>query len=333
MRGTPSDRLEVVVVGEVLLELSSTEPLANGTPLVLGVSGDVVNAAAAASAAGARTALLTRIADDELGDVVEARLVELGVDTRFVRRVPGQQAAYFVHADPSGNRDFVYLRRGSAGAGLTPADVAAAGLESADVVLASGVTGALSSSARAAVLEAARRARRFVFDPNFRSRLTSAQDAAALLREVAPLASIVTPACPGETRPLLGTSDPRSAARRLRELGAPSVVVTRGARGVLVVDGHDTYELAAVPAPVLVDQTGAGDVLAGTTAARVARGDTLAEAVQLGCAAASLALGGRGGTGLIPSLAQSRAHAGRTPAARVQADPATMDRDPEGASW
>jgi len=307
--GAGSD-VDVMVLGEVLVELSADRPLASGAPLTLGISGDAVNAAAAAAAAGARTALVTRIADDELGDVIEDRLRELGIDTSRVRRVAGQQAAYVVRADPTGSREFVYLRRGSAGSTVGPEDVAAAGVGSAGVVLTSGITAALSATTRAAVLEAARRASRLVYDPNFRPRLTTAAEAARVLREVAASAEVVTPACPGETSALLGTDDAVTAGRRLRELGARAAVVTRGADGVLVLDGSGARPFPAAPAPALVDQTGAGDCLAGTIAARLARGDDLDAAVRLGTAAASLALGGRGGTGLVPTLEQSRAHAG-----------------------
>ena len=303
-------RTDVVVVGEILVELVSAEPWTVGTPMTLGFSGDALNAAAASAAAGARTAVLTRIADDELGDLIEERLEQLGIDVSLVRRVPGQQAAYFVHADPTGAREFVYLRRGSAGSTLGPEDVADAGLEEIGLVLTTGVTGALSATTRAAVLEVARRAPRFLYDPNFRPRLTSAADAAELLRAVAPAATAVTPACPGETMPLLGTDDPRTAGEILRGLGARAAVVTRGPSGVLVVDDAGERGLPAVPAPALVDQTGAGDSLAGTVAARLALGDTLEEAVRLGTAAASLVLGGHGGTGVVPTLAQARAHLG-----------------------
>ena len=299
---------DVLLLGEVLVELASEEPFRAGHEVRLGVSGDVVNAAAASVAAGARTALLTRIADDELGDLIEERLADLGVDTALVRRVPGQQAAYFVHADPGGDRQFVYLRRGSAGSTLAPTDVAAAGLEEATVVLASGVTCAISASARSAVEEAARRARCFLYDPNYRPRLTEPDEAGAAFRALAPFASVVTPAAPGETGPLLGTPDPLRAAHVARSLGADAAVVTRGAAGVLVIDEGGGWEVPAVPAPALVDQTGAGDSLAGTIAARLALGDPLLDAVRLGAAAASLALGGRGGTGVVAPLAESRAH-------------------------
>ncbi|WP_298988794.1 PfkB family carbohydrate kinase [uncultured Pseudokineococcus sp.] len=307
---------DVVVLGEVLVEVSTALPAAAGVAAVLSFSGDALNAAAAAAAAGARTGLVARVPDDELGDALVDRVAALGVGTDLLRRVPGQHGVYLQHSDPAGERQFSYARAGSAGSTLDAEDLDDDVVAAAGVVLASGITAAVSASALAAVRRAARSARRFVFDPNHRPRLTSAAAARAVLAELAPRAALVTPSWPGETGLLLDADDPRAAAAAVRALGAAAAAVTCGSRGVLVSgDGPDTW-VPAVPAPALVDQTGAGDVLAGTTAARLAQGDDLVQAVRTGTAAASLALGGRGGTGLVASAADVRAHlatAGRPP--------------------
>ncbi|MBM0239440.1 hypothetical protein JNW88_23990 [Micromonospora sp. ATA32] len=82
----------------------------------------------------------------------------------------------------------------------------------------------------------------------------------------------------------------------------------------------DGGELAAVPAyqvDHVVDQTGAGDVLTGTVAARLALGDDLRAAVRLGAAAAALSLQGHGGTGHLASLDESRRLVAQTSAREV----------------
>lgn len=97
-------------------------------------------------------------------------------------------------------------------------------------------------------------------------------------------------------------------------LGSRAVVLTCGPAGALIASDESTggvREVAAPPAPAVVDQTGAGDCLTGTLAARLAAGDSLDEAVRLGAAAASLSVGGQGGTGLVPTLEQTR-HAAAT---------------------
>jgi 2-dehydro-3-deoxygluconokinase len=303
-----SARFDVVVLGEVLIELSSTEPFGDGISMRLGFSGDALNSAAAAAAAGARVALLTNVAKDEIGDVLVERIASLGVDTALVRRVPGQNGAYFVHADPSGAREFVYARRGSAASQLSAADVHAADLGSAAVVLASGITCALSETAAGAVRAAAASAARFVYDPNFRPRLTDATTAARRLRQVAAHAFLVTPSWPSECGALLGAGSPQHAAESVRAMGARAVAVTCGADGIWLDDGSSARDVPAVPPPAIVDQTGAGDVFAGTVAARIALGDDLREAAMLGAAASSLALGSPGGCTALPTLDDSRAH-------------------------
>jgi 2-dehydro-3-deoxygluconokinase len=297
---------QVAVIGEVLIEISADQPFQPGLMVRFGISGDALTSAAAAAASGARTALITRVGDDELGQAIIGRAGELGIDTSLIKRVPGQQGVYFAVADPSGQRQFAYARRGSAACTLSPDDLA--GCPVPDLILSSGIACAISASAAATVAAAARWAPRFVLDPNFRPRLTSAADAARTLASLAPLAAVVTPSAPEETQALLGTGDPAAAASALRGLGAGAVAVTCGADGVLIDDGQQ-QRISAAPAPVLTDQTGAGDVFAGTLAGRLALGDTLAEAARLGVAAASLSLAGQGGTGLIPTLAQTRTHA------------------------
>jgi 2-dehydro-3-deoxygluconokinase len=59
-----------------------------------------------------------------------------------------------------------------------------------------------------------------------------------------------------------------------------------------------------------VDQTGAGDAYVGTLTARLVLGDDLLSAARLAGAAASLVVGGRGGTGVVPTLDETRAHLG-----------------------
>lgn len=305
---------DVVLLGEPLVEISTTEPFAHGASSVFGVSGDVVNAGAAAAAAGASVALIARVSNDELGDAVCARIRALGIDDTYVQRIDGQQGAYFLHIDPQGQRQFSYARSGSVGSQLTISDVPADVLSSAGAVLGSGITAALSESARRAVLFAAEKSTRFVYDPNFRPRLTTAAESNALLRELAPHCAVVVPSAPGEIDAILGIGDPIAAAARLREWGATSVAVTRGADGITVVTEDGVHEQSTVPALDVVDQTGAGDVFAGTLTARLALGDSLVEAVGLAASAASLSVGGRGGTGLIGTLAEVEAHRERVSA-------------------
>ena len=301
-------------MGEILVEVATDVAFGHGVPAQLGVSGDALNVAAAAAASGARVGLLSVLPDDDLGQAIAARIRELGISTELLKFRTGQQGVYLVHCDPDGQREFSYARTGSVGSTLSPADVDPAVFSAAGSVIAGGIACAISASSRAAVLKAAALSRRFVFDPNFRPRLTSVDDAAAILLELAPRTFLVTPSFPGETSALLGASSPKEAAARLRALGAGNVAVTCGAEGIQLASDQlegdqDSSWIEAIPAPSVVDQTGAGDAFVGSLTARMVLGDSLPAAARYAAAAASLVVGGKGGTGLIPTFEQTRAHA------------------------
>jgi 2-dehydro-3-deoxygluconokinase len=333
----PYRPFDVVVLGEILVEVATDVAFAHGVPAQLGISGDALNVAAAAAAAGARTGLLAVLTDDDLGHAIAARIRELGISDELLRFRTGQQGVYLVHSDPEGQREFSYARSGSVGSTLCPDDVEPGVFSAAGAVIAGGIACAISASSRAAVLKAAALCRRFVFDPNFRPRLTSVEEATAVLAELAPRTFLVTPSFPGETTALLDCATPKEAAGKLRALGAANVAVTCGAEGIQLdgesLDGellgrellagellgrdHGSSWVAAIPAPSVVDQTGAGDAFVGTLTARMVLGDNLAAAARFGAAAASLVVGGKGGTGFIPTFEQTSAHALRTPEGEV----------------
>lgn len=298
---------DVVVLGEVLLEVTTDSPLGHGVPATVGISGDALNVAAAAAATGARVGLVSVLTDDDTGRAISERIEGLGIATDLLHRTAGQQAVYFSHVDPMGQREFCYVRAGSAGSTLAPGLLDADVLATAGAVVSSGITCAISATARAAVHAAARISRRFVYDPNFRPRLTTPDRALADLHALTPHCALITPSHPAETA-MLGEPTPTAAVAALRALGADAVAVTCGSEGVHVEDAAGSGWVASVAAPALVDQTGAGDSFVGSVTARLTAGDDLLTAVRYGVGAASLVVGGRGGTGVVPTSAQVYAH-------------------------
>ena len=104
--------------------------------------------------------------------------------------------------------------------------------------------------------------------------------------ELAALGPILTPNA-GEARELTGEEDPEKAAAALRERTGAPVLLTLGARGVLVLDG-DGSEVLPAPEVDVVDTTGAGDTFNGALAAELAAGRDLRAAAAFAVKAASL---------------------------------------------
>ncbi|MFC6489586.1 PfkB family carbohydrate kinase [Nitratireductor sp. GCM10026969] len=83
-------------------------------------------------------------------------------------------------------------------------------------------------------------------------------------------------------------SPSNQAAEVLRDMGLGAGVITAGAGPVLCFQDPDTFEVSPPALDHVGDVTGAGDALAGATAAALMRGLAFAEAVREGMAAAKL---------------------------------------------
>ena len=82
------------------------------------------------------------------------------------------------------------------------------------------------------------------------------------------------------------------AARRIRaELNCDAVLITRGDRGMMLLEGSGTPVFVATAAREVYDVTGAGDTVIATLAAALAAGSSLIEAATLANHAAGIVVG------------------------------------------
>jgi hydroxymethylpyrimidine/phosphomethylpyrimidine kinase len=116
--------------------------------------------------------------------------------------------------------------------------------------------------------------------------------AGALVGELFPLATVITPNLP-EARALAGRDGPPAElAERLYELGAPAVIVTGGHSADAfdhLFDGRAHIDIPVERHPVAATH-GAGCTHSATLAALLARGESLADAARSAAAAASRAV-------------------------------------------
>jgi 2-dehydro-3-deoxygluconokinase len=300
-------RFDLVALGEAMLEFNQTRP---GEPSYLqGFGGDTSNAVIAAARAGAATAYLTRVGDDWFGERLRSLWAAEGVDASGVQADPARPTGiYFVNHGPAGHA-FSYLRAGSAASAMTPDWLPRELVQAARILHVSGISLAISDSARQtamAAMRTAREARTLVsFDSNLRLKLWSLEQARAGIAEAVALCDIFLPSVE-DMESLLGLSDADAIVDWGHARGAKAVVLKLGARGCLASDGR---ERTLIPgrSTTLVDATGAGDCFCGNLLARVAAGDSIFEAARFANAAAALAVQGFGAVAPLPTLAAVRA--------------------------
>lgn len=229
---------------------------------------------------GVPVALVTAVGNDDAGRVIRAHLAGVGVDVTRVRVVPGAVTAEYVAMLDPANELVLAAAVMDVFDAVRPADLASAGSDwlVLDTNLPAPVLAHAIAQARAA-------GGRLAVD---------AVSTPKVVRLPADLRGVRVLFCNGdEGRALLahhgypaGDSD-RNLARALLATGAQSVVLTRGARGVLVAGPAGECDIPAPPARV-VDVTGAGDALVAGTIFGLFRDEELVTAVRRGVTLAAL---------------------------------------------
>lgn len=302
---------DIISIGECMIELFAEEPIETADTFTRSLAGDSFNICVVAQRLGTSTGYVTRLGDDPFADYLLGTFRSMGIDTSGVTRVQGFNAVHFVAQLPSGDRDFIYYRSGSAPSTLEPSDLDEDYIGSARVLHCSGVAQAISESARATVLRAAQVAKekgiKVSYDPNYRHQLWSPEDLREAASELVPYVDYLLPNVPDDSRALMDTEDPYAVVNHYRGLGVPVVAVTRGEQGALIGCNEGVFEIPPYIPDAVVDTTAAGDAFNGAFIHGLLNGMSVAEAGRLGTVTAGLKLRGRGALGGMPTLEEVEA--------------------------
>jgi len=264
--------------------------------------GKGANQAVAAARAGGRVTFVARIGADGFGDRALANIESNGIDARFVLRNEGAPSGIALITVDERGENSISVASG-ANALLAAADIERAGeaFAAADILLLQ-LESPLDAVA-AAVREARKRGVPVVLNP------APARD---LDDDLLRLVAVLTPN-EHEAGLLAGIAvkderSARDAARRLRDRGPATVVVTLGERGVYAVaPGFEAHVPAFKVEPV--DTTAAGDVFNGALAVALAETLPLPEALRFAQAAAAISVTRPGAQPSAPTRAEIEAFA------------------------
>lgn len=302
--------VQILAIGEVMLELAPAGE-ANGKKLLsLGYAGDTFNTATYLARLGVQTAYFTRLGDDLYSQDLLRCMAQEGIDTSSVEPVPGRAPGlYLIANQANGERSFSFWRGQSPAREMFSTQASTSRLEErllqVPYVYFSGVTlGILADEARTSLLRilANFRARggKVVFDNNYRPQLwrdiDEARGAMASALRVADIALLTDD---DEAR-LWGGGEPAEIFARCLTAGVAEVVIKRGPAPVMLAGtpGSHGYreleEVAVTPVGKVVDTTAAGDSFnAGYLAARFA-GAGVVQAAAFGSRCAGVVIQHRG---------------------------------------
>lgn len=243
----------------------------------VGAGGSAVNAAKCVAAAGAEACVVGRIGNDPAGDLVRAALAASGIEAHLARDPDLPTGAVVALR---GDESISIVADRGANARLSPADVPDP-LEG-DAVLVSGFALFQSGSA-----DAARAAlERFTGDWAAVDLATPGLAAGADLDRVARDVNVLF-ATAEEAKAVTGAT-PEEAARALASR-FPIVCVKLGEEGALAAHGDRVQRHDATPV-VGTSTFGAGDAFAAAFLVSLARGDSVAKALEGACEAGARAV-------------------------------------------
>ena len=117
--------MDILTIGEVLIDLTQTGKDARGIPqFAANPGGAPANLAVAASRLGAQTAFIGKVGEDQFGRLLKGTIDELGIETKgLILDKEIHTTLAFVHTFPDGDREFSFYRKPGADMMLTEEEV------------------------------------------------------------------------------------------------------------------------------------------------------------------------------------------------------------------
>jgi len=288
-------RVRAVCIGETMVMFAPPPPqlIEYSERFLALLGGAEANVAIGLERLGLHAGWIGKLPRNSLGRRLANETRSFGVDTSaVVWSETGRVGTFFVEwgAAP---RPLVtiYDRVGSAATTLEAGELDWDYILSAEWVVLTGITPALSDTCRATVLEVARRAHkagvRVAFDVNYRSLLWSADAARQAYRALLPHVDLLVATEP-DVEIVIGRRLGREEALRALAEGcdARAIVMTLGSEGALGYDGS-TFHAAQGHRVQCVNRLGAGDAFMAGMIYGYAHGG-LAEGTAYGLAMAAL---------------------------------------------
>src|SRR5918994_6262074 len=246
----PPAGLDVITIGRCSVDLYGQQigsRLEDVASFAKSVGGCPANIAIGTARLGLRSALLSRVGDEQMGRFVREQMAREGVALDGLRTDPERLTA-LVLLSVEDDRTFplIFYRENCADMALSPDDVDPAFIASANAVVVTGThfSRANTDAAQKKAIRAAKAAgRRVVFDVDYRpnlwglaghaageARYIRSEAVSAHLRSVLPDCDLVV-GTEEEIHIAAGEEDTLEALRRIRLISAATIVLKRGPMG------------------------------------------------------------------------------------------------------
>ena len=265
--------IEVVALGELLIDFASKGADSKGYPLMQALPGGApANFLAALTKYGKSTAFLGKVGDDTFGHLLMGTVKDAGIETRGIVVDPTVFTTLaFVTFDETGDRSFSFARKPGADTQLSWEEVDKSLIDEAKVFHFGtlSLTGEPARTAtQKAVAYAKEQGKLITCDPNLRKPLWPSEDAAKEQILWSLHQADVVKISDEEVEFLWNCTPEEGAEKLLNEFGVSLAMVTLGPKGCLLKTKNAVCQVAS-PKVNPIDTTGAGDIFGGSAVCRL----------------------------------------------------------------
>lgn len=301
-----NEKLDIITIGESLIELSTDKSLTTATSLDKYYGGDTLTTAIAALRLGSKVGFISRIGMDFFRDYLLESWQEEGLDISHVKPVQGVNGLYMIALgqDCSEKQSSLY-RKKTAATNLSIDDISTEYIQNASILYSTGITQSLSISAREAVKEAFKIAKEnnviTAYDPNFKSQIWSEDEAKEAFEEISEYLDILFINVRHDSKIIIDSSSVDNIMKYLWDLGISTIIVKSAIEKGYYVGHQGKIEFVKFTNEDVIDDTGAGDAFNGGVLHGIAAGMSPFKAVTLGSIVAGLQIQNVGAIKSIPN--------------------------------
>ncbi len=299
------EKLDIITIGESLIELSTPYSLTNAECLNKYYGGDTLTTAITALKLGSKAGYISRIGMDCFKDYLLESWQEAGLDISHVKPQKGINGIYMLALGQDCSEKQLYLyRKKTAATNLSIEDISPEYIKNSSIIYTTGITQSLSISARETIKYVFKLAKEnnviTAYDPNYQSLIWSEEEAKEAFEDIAENTDILFLNIKHDTKVLSDLSSVDNIIKRLWDKGISTVIVKTDAEKGYYVGSSGKVEFIKFYNEEKVDDTGAGDCFNGGVLHGISAGMSPFKAVHLGAITAGLQVQGIGAIKSIP---------------------------------
>lgn len=301
-----NEKLDIITIGESLIELSTSENLTTATSLDKYYGGDTLTTAISALRLGSKVGFISRIGMDCFRNYLLESWQDEGLDISHVKPVQGVNGLYMVSkTEDCCAKEFAFYRKKTAATNLSIEDISTEYIQNASLLYATGITQSLSISAREAVKEAFKIAKEnnvtTAYDPNYTSKIWDEEEAREAFEEIVEYIDIIFLNVKYDSKVVIESESIDNTIKYLWDRGISTVIIKSALEKGYYVGYQGKIEFIKFINEDVIDDTGAGDAFNGGVLHGITTGMSPFKAVSLGSIVAGLQIKNFGAIKSIPN--------------------------------